>query len=135
MIVVDTNIVASLWLPTEWSESSERLLTTEPEWSAPLLWRSEFLNVLATYVRTERLELAQALDAIEAAEALFIGREFSVGSMPVLSLAAESGCTAYDCEFVVVARYLSVPLVTLDQKLLTAFPEVAIQPNRFLGDA
>lgn len=135
MIVVDTNIVASLWLPTEWSEDSERLLATEPEWSAPLLWRSEFLNVLATYVRTERLELVQALDAIESAEALFIGREFSVGSIPVLSLAARSGCTDYDCEFVVVARHLSVPLVTLDRKLLTAFPEVAIHPDRFPGDA
>lgn len=40
MIVVDTNIVASLWLPTDWSESSERLLASEPEWLATLLWRS-----------------------------------------------------------------------------------------------
>lgn len=135
MIVVDTNIIASLWLPTEWSESSERLLTTEPEWSAPLLWRSEFLNVLATYVRNKRLELVKALDAIEAAEVLFIGREFSVGAIPVLRLAAESGCTAYDCEFVVVARHLSAPLVTLDRKLLNAFPEVAIHPNHYLDDA
>lgn len=135
MIVIDTNVVAGLWLPTEWSHSSEQLLASEPEWSAPLLWRSELLNILATYVRSERLELSQALEAVESAELLFAGREFAVGSVPVLGLAAESGCTAYDCEFVVVARHLAVPLVTLDRQLLVAFPEVAIHPARFLEEA
>jgi predicted nucleic acid-binding protein len=32
---------------------------------------------------------------------------------------------AYDCEFVALAQYLNVPLVTADKKILREFPEVA----------
>jgi hypothetical protein len=46
--------------------------------------------------------------------------------------AASSKCSAYDCEFVALAQDLSVPLVTSDQKILTAFPETAVSPDDFL---
>lgn len=36
-----------------------------------------------------------------------------------------SGCTAYDCEFVVLAKDLDVKLITLDRAVLKAFPDVA----------
>ncbi len=36
-----------------------------------------------------------------------------------------SRCSSYDCEFVVAAQHLGVPLVTEDQALLEAFPAVA----------
>ena len=47
MIVVDTNIVAYLYLPGEHTAAVERLLERDPEWAAPILWRSEFRNILA----------------------------------------------------------------------------------------
>ena len=125
MIVVDTNVIAGLFLATEWSEQSEHLLLDQPEWAAPALWRSEFRNVLATYVRVGRLELQASIEAIEAAEELMHGQEFSVASAAVLSLAAESKCTAYDCEFVVLAKHLDAPLVTNDRRVLRVFPETA----------
>ena len=53
MIVVDTNIIAYLYLPTEYTEGAESLLIREPIWSAPSLWRSEFRNVLALYLRKD----------------------------------------------------------------------------------
>jgi predicted nucleic acid-binding protein len=40
----------------------------------------------------------------------------------VLTLALESGCSAYDCEFVALAKQLGVKLVTEDAKLRRAFP-------------
>ncbi len=135
MIVVDTNVVAGLYLPVAWSTDSERLVEADPEWCAPVLWRSELRNILATSLRAGRLHLHDALEIAASAEGLFLNREFSIASPEVLRLAAESGCTAYDCEFVAVARHLAVPLVTLDQQLLTAFASSATTPARFLADA
>jgi len=51
MIVVDSNILACLYLPGEFTEPAEVLFESDPDWAAPVLWRSEFRNILATYVR------------------------------------------------------------------------------------
>ena len=52
--------------------------------------------------------------------------------MRVLSLSHSSGCSAYDCEFVNLAKDLDVPLVTQDKKILHNFPETAISMSQFL---
>ena len=39
---------------------------------------------------------------------------------------SDSDCSAYDCEFSVLARRLGVRLVTMDKKLLKAFPGQAV---------
>ena len=44
----------------------------------------------------------------------------------VVRLAERSRCTGYDAETGVLAHDLGVKLVTLDQQLLGAFPEVAV---------
>jgi len=61
-----------------------------------------------------------------AAEAQLTGREFAVETGEVLRLAHESGCSAYDCEFVALARALAVPLVSNDREVLKAFPAIAV---------
>ena len=53
------------------------------------------------------------------------GKEFSVPSAQVLASVATSSLSAYDCELVVLASDLSVPLVTTDKRLVRAFPDVA----------
>jgi predicted nucleic acid-binding protein len=133
LIVVDTNVVASLYLATDRSEQAERVLARDPDWAVPLLWRSELRNVLVTYMRHRQLPLADALEIIEAAEALLRGHEYSVPSLAVLQLASASRCSAYDCEFVALARQLDVPLVTVDGKILAGFPETAITLEVFAG--
>ena len=45
-----------------------------------------------------------------------------------------SGCTAYDCEFVALADVHQVPLVTVDRRILKAFPKLAISLERFARD-
>lgn len=125
MIVVDSNIVAYLYLPTEFTDRTERLLTREPDWAAPTLWRSELRNVLALYMRRNLLDLEQALEIQTDAETLFSGAEYHVPSLDVLNLVARSECSAYDCEFVALARRLHTRLVTEDRKLLEQFPDVA----------
>jgi len=44
----------------------------------------------------------------------------------VLQLVRDSSCSAYDCEFVALAKKLSVPLVTEDKQILKDFPMISI---------
>jgi len=67
------------------------------------------------------------------AEMFMQGREFEVPSVQVLRLAAESNCSAYDCEFVALAQDLGLPLVTSDRQILTEFPRVALSFEQFLS--
>ena len=60
------------------------------------------------------------------AESLLAGAEHEVDSRRVLELVRDSDCSAYDCEFVALAMALGVKLVTMDARLLKAFPEHAV---------
>jgi len=133
MIVADTNIIAYLLLPSPFSDEADKLYTLDPEWAAPTLWKSELRNVLALYLRKGILALEQALHLQESAESMLAGHEFDVPSSQVLSLAKQSGCSAYDCEVVALALHLNVPLITQDQKVLKAFPEAAMTVADFLS--
>lgn len=44
----------------------------------------------------------------------------------VLELVRDSDCSAYDCEFVALAKTLGTKLVTLDSQILGAFPDSAV---------
>lgn len=125
MIVVDSNVIAYLLLPSEHTAAAEDLLEQDPEWAAPVLWRSEFRNILAGFIRRGTLTFEQACDIQREAEDLLSGAEHEVDSDSVLALVRDSDCSAYDCEFVVLARRLGVRLVTMDKKLLKAFPSDA----------
>jgi predicted nucleic acid-binding protein len=122
MIVVDTNVVAYLYLPGEHTAAAEALLRKHEVWAAPALWRSELRNILALYLRKQLLTLEVAYRIQREAEGLIGDAEHQVDSLDVLRLAADSGCSAYDCEFVALARHLDVRLVTADAKLRKAFP-------------
>jgi predicted nucleic acid-binding protein len=43
-----------------------------------------------------------------------------------------SDCSAYDCEFVALAKRLNSPLITADKKVLKAFPEFATTITEFI---
>ena len=70
--------------------------------------------------------LEQALAIQHEAESLLAGREFAVDSRAVLRLVKESQCSAYDCEYVALAEASDAKLVTMDGKLLAAFPSIAV---------
>jgi predicted nucleic acid-binding protein len=135
MIVADSNLIAYLLIQGDHTESAEAVLATDPVWAAPMLWQSEFRNILALYLRQGHLDLSAALQYMNEAAALLSGREYQVPSAPVLELARESGCSAYDCEFVHVAQELEVPMVTSDNKVLRAFPATALSPQSYVAGA
>ena len=130
MIVVDSNVIAYLYLPGEYTSAAEALLERDPDWAAPLLWRSEFRNILAGYMRRKAITFEQAGSLQTEAESLLAGAEYEVDSLSVLELVRDSDCSAYDCEFIALAQKLNTQLVTMDKKLLKVFPKCAVAlPN------
>lgn len=114
--------MAYLYLPGERTAHAEALLAQDPDWAAPVLWRSEFRNILAGYARRKTLTFEQACSLQSEAEDLLSGAEFEVDSRAVLELVRDSDCSAYDCEFIALAIKLDTKLVTADKKMLKAFP-------------
>jgi predicted nucleic acid-binding protein len=133
LIVVDTNIIAYLLMPGDHTESAERAFAKDSDWAAPLLWRSEFRNILATLTRRGIVESESALMIMEEAERLLDENEYAVDSALVLALSGRSRCSAYDCEYVALARQFRIPLVTLDKAILAAFPETAVGLEEFVA--
>lgn len=133
MIVVDANVIAGMWVPTDMDEWVYKVFRKDSDWVAPLLWRSEFRNVLSIYLRKEILDLPAVLQAAQDAEDLMAANEFEVNSIQVMSLVSESSCSAYDCEFVALADDISVTLVTFDKMIIREFPDIAISPMNFAG--
>ena len=117
MIVVDSNVVACLYLPGVHTAHAEALLERDSDWAAPVLWRSEFRNILAGYMRRGTLTFEQANGIQCEAEGLLAGSEYEVDSLKVLQLVRDSDCSAYDCEFVALALRLDTRLLTMDRQL------------------
>ncbi|MGB1799378.1 MAG: type II toxin-antitoxin system VapC family toxin [Gammaproteobacteria bacterium] len=133
MIVADTNTIAYLYLPSDFSHDCERALVKDSIWAAPLLWRSELRNILSVYVRKELIEISDAYDIQREAEHLLNGNEFEVDSLSVIKLARESGCSAYDCEFIYLAQNTGSKLITEDKKILKSFPDLALTAKEFVN--
>ena len=96
-----------------------------------MLWRSELRSTLTKYIRYAGMSLEAALVALRSAEEAIGGREYSVSSERILELAVQTGCTAYDCEYVALAQELGVPLVTADKQIMRAFPKTAVSLEKF----
>ena len=132
MIVVDTNVIIYLCIGGDQAALAEDVLFKDNEWHAPLLWRSEFRNVMAGFLRRGTFDVERAGRILAEAETLLFEREHVLGYQDVLPLVAATRCSAYDCEFVALATALQVPLVTNDRQVLAAFPETAQSMRTFL---
>ncbi len=133
MIVVDSNIIAYLMIPSDRTKEVEKLLLKDSEWIAPLLWRSEFRNILTLYMKQSQMSLILAEQTIARAENLLSEREYGVLSSDVLALTYEKSLSAYDAEYVVLAINFGVPLITVDKKLLKEASEYAVSPSKYLN--
>jgi predicted nucleic acid-binding protein len=131
VIVADTNLIAYLLVRGVHTREAEAVFQRDSEWAAPLLWRPEFRNVLASSLHRRLLSVEDALEVMGRAEQLMGGREHQIVSPSILKLAAESGCSAYDCEFVALAQDLAVPLVTSDKVMIRKFSPIAVSMREF----
>jgi len=131
MIVADVNLVAYLLISGEHTKEAESVLRKDAAWSFPYLWRSEFRNILAMHIQHRDLSLSDAFLIWDSAASLARHHEYSVDPQAVLGLVARQPLTAYDAEYVALARHLDVPLVTFDRKLQAAAPDAALLPRMF----
>lgn len=132
MIVVDTNIIAYMTFPSAYSSVVGLLHQKNPEWEAPLLWKSEFLNVISLYYRKGLINYAETLTALDFAERLIGSRERHIDPKTVIEAVVSSTCSSYDCQFVVLARQLGTKLITYNKKLIREFPRIALTPEVYL---
>ncbi len=133
MISVDTNVILAFCSISGVSEVAENLYIKDSEWHAPLLWISEFRNILMFYHRQRLISLQVCEEALELAHGIMpAGRTHLVEDRHVVDLAVRSGCSGYDCEYVAIAEILDVRLLTWDKQILRQFPKKAITPEDFL---
>ena len=128
MIVVDVNVLAYLFIDGPQTAEVQALREQDPEWAAPLLWRSEWRSIMTGYLRRGDLDRALALQMTETASRLLRGREYPVEQEAVLDVVLGSSLSASDAEYVATARRLVVPLYTYDGQILNTFPDVARRP-------
>ncbi len=133
MIVIDSNVIAYCWINGPLTRIAQRVRVADPDWHAPILWRSEMRSILTGYLRDGSLSAAQIARILSATEEALAGREHLVPGDKVLEIAAATSLSAYDCEFVALASVLSVPLVTADKAVLKAFPGRAVTMEAFVG--
>lgn len=131
MIAVDTQIIVYHFLPGEKSELTENLLRKDSNWITSPLWKYEFRNVLAGFLRKRLLSSIDAIRISEEAELFFNNREVHTSPAKIVELIEKYPCTGYDLEFLAVAQEMGTKLVTNDKEIIRYIPEVAVSLDEF----
>jgi predicted nucleic-acid-binding protein len=110
VIVVDNNVIHNCWVRGQNTELAQAVRRQDPDWLAPIPWRSELRNVLTAYLRRglmSRAEIVGILNLADQAEAQFerarrlIKREIGAGEDLFVSL-----MVLLETEWVLRSRYL-----------------------------
>ena len=125
MIVVDTNVMVKLVVGGADGAEAARLYERDQEWAAPPILISELRNVLVGYVRRGAMSREPAVAMIDHASLVLGDRVVNPPGSGVVEVALSCGLSAYDAEFVVLARLLGVPLATADRAILRNASDVA----------
>src|SRR5438445_8517027 len=122
MVIVDTNIIAPLYLRRAGSEAVTELFARDAGWRTEPLALIELSNVLITYERSRYITAATARDCLNRAAAFLQPQLFRVSHQAALDAALRYGTTAYDARFLALADQLGSRLVTEDARLRAAAP-------------
>ena len=132
MIVADANLLVYLLVPSgQLTRRAEYVRSREKVWIAPPLLRSELLNVLSGHVRRGDMDVDKAAKTYRRGLAM---TEISLAlpePLSILRSADQTGCSTYDVEYVSLAIELGLRLVTADQQVLRAYPNVAVSMETF----
>ena len=124
MILVDTNIIAPLYVRSARMEAVKELLERDTFWRTEPLALIELGNLLITYERSHYITAATARDCLNRAVAFLLPHLFRVSHEAALDVALQYRVTSYDGCFLVVAQRLDRRLITEDAKLRAAAPKL-----------
>ncbi len=119
--VVDASVGVKLFVIEEHSDRAVQLfenLSYDPPaiFYVPDLFYSEFANILWKYTRRFGRPLEDSLADLANLRTLALRVAPNAGLMEeALEMAVQTGLTAYDACYAVLARRLSIPLITADQ--------------------
>tara|TARA_R110002072_G_scaffold247353_2_gene406507 strand:- start:52836 stop:53225 length:390 start_codon:yes stop_codon:yes gene_type:complete len=124
-IAADTNIFLAVSL----NEAEKRriiAITKDTSIFAPEILPYEIGSALSAMVKRKKLTKAQALDA-EKITNLIPVRLLSVDVHESLKIATENNIYAYDAYFLQCAKANSLPLLTLDKRMMQVAEQLGIQ--------
>jgi predicted nucleic acid-binding protein len=122
MVLVDTNVIAPLYVRSARTEAVEELFARDAVWRTEPLALIELSNVLITYERSRYITAATARDCLNRAAAFLQPQLFRVSHQAALEAALDYRVTAYDARFLALADQLGSRLVTEDARLRAAAP-------------
>jgi predicted nucleic acid-binding protein len=128
--IVDTNVIAYYLLETTgFSDLVRRFWRSNAEVAAPAHWEAELANLIWLSARHELI----TVDMVPAK--LQLATQLGIHSVPVRNLwqggvlrSISSGLAVYDALFVELADRERLPLITFDQQIRRAFPDIARTP-------
>jgi predicted nucleic acid-binding protein len=121
--VVDASVGVKPYLPEDLSESAKRLFRTlragKVDLFVPDLFYSECANIFVKYVRRFNIPPAYARKSLMNLRSLpLLSTSGSELLASAFNLALDHGISAYDASYVALARKLSAPVITADEKLI-----------------
>lgn len=129
MIVVDCSVLVGFVLPSEaYHRQAAAARHRDADWHAPALVRTEFRSVALGYLRR-----GETLDALLEATALatLSVRAHHLTDAEVFAVLQSTPLSAYDAEYVALARRLGCKLVTTDREVLQSFPQLAVRLSEY----
>ena len=133
MLVIDTNIIAPLYVRSARTDAVTKLFAQDQIWRTEPLALIELSNVLITYERARYITAATARDCLNRAAAFLQPNLFRVSHQAALDAALHYGTTAYDARFLALAAQVGSRLVTEDAKLRAAAPALTQSLNEALA--
>lgn len=133
MIVVDVSVLFGFVVNRDdYHALAVAARERDSDWQAPRLYRSEFRSIATGHLRRGE-PLANVLAALANAQVAVSAHE--VSDQEVFAVVQESSLSAYDAEYVALARRLGVALVTTDRQILEQYPNVAVRLQDFARPA
>jgi predicted nucleic acid-binding protein len=131
--LVDTNVLACLFIEGPFSANAQALHASDADWRSEPFILIAFTNLLATPIRASRLAPDAGPALVERAKALLADGLHEGDHASALAIAARLSVFAYDARFLCVALALGSRLVTEDATLQRKAPAQAISIAKALA--